>query len=63
MHMKKGVILNVIDQSTFVVDVLPNDGTLVSKHVAIGTWYKVCFVIYLMYFNYCILFVFKNVEL
>jgi len=24
---------------------LPDDGTLIPKHVAVGTWYEVCFVI------------------
>ena len=29
-------------QQTFVVDKFPEDGALVSKHVAVGTWYEVC---------------------
>jgi hypothetical protein len=29
----------------FIVDKLPEDDTLVPKHVAVGTWYEVCFVI------------------
>jgi len=27
----------------FVAAELPDDGTLVSKHVGVGTWYEVCF--------------------
>ena len=30
---------------TFVAGKHPHDGTLVSKHVGVGTWYEVCFVI------------------
>jgi hypothetical protein len=35
----------VLDLRNFVVDKLPVDGTLGPKHVAVGIWYEVCFVI------------------
>ena len=31
---------------TDLAEKLPDDGTLVPKHVAVGTWYELCFVIY-----------------
>jgi hypothetical protein len=36
----------LFDPRTFVVEKLPDDGTLVPKHVGAGTLYEVCFVIY-----------------
>ena len=35
----------LFDQRIFVVDKLPDYGALVPKHVAVATWYEVCFVI------------------
>jgi hypothetical protein len=34
----------LLDLWTFVVEKLPDDGTLVPKHVGVGTWYEVRFV-------------------
>ena len=31
----------LLDLKTFVVDKLPDDGTLVAKYVGVGTWYQV----------------------
>ena len=36
----------VLDLRTFVVDTQPDDGTLVPKHVGVGTWYEVGFVMF-----------------
>jgi hypothetical protein len=36
----------VLDRRTFAVYTLPDDGTSLPKHVAVGIWYEVCFVIY-----------------
>jgi len=44
-------------QRTFVVDKLPDDGTLVPKHVCVGTRYEVC-LCSVFYVNWGILLVF-----
>jgi len=31
----------VLDLRTFVAEKLPDDGTLMPKHVGVGTWYEV----------------------
>jgi hypothetical protein len=42
----------VLDVRTFAAEKLPDDGTLVPKHVGVGTWYEVCFLwSVLLYFN------------
>ena len=35
----------VLELRTSVADKLPDDGTLLPKHVGVDTWYLVCFVI------------------
>jgi len=35
----------LLDQQTFIAEKLPDDGTLVPKHVIAGTFYEVFFVI------------------
>ena len=45
----------MLDLLPFVVDKLPDDGTLVPKHVGVGTCYEVCFVTYFVVH-------FKNIE-
>ena len=54
----------LLDFQAHVAEKLPDDGTLLSKHVGAGTWYEVCFLV-LFYYNVikCILLVFKNMEL
>ena len=46
----------LLDLQTFVVDKLPDDGTLVPKHVRAGIRYEVCF-------NQCNLLVSKHIKL
>jgi hypothetical protein len=36
-----------LDLRTFVAEKLPDNGTLVPKHVGVVTWYEVCFVMFL----------------
>jgi len=36
----------LLNLQTFIAEKLPEDGTLVPKHVGAGTLYEVCFVIY-----------------
>jgi hypothetical protein len=43
-------VIYVLDLRTFVAKKLPDDGILVPKHVEVGIWYEVCFVIRLIAF-------------
>ena len=36
----------LLDLRAFIAEKIPNYGTLVPKHVGIGTWYEVGFVMY-----------------
>jgi hypothetical protein len=40
----------MLDLRTFVAEKFPDDGILMSKHVGVGTWYEVCFVIHFIAF-------------
>jgi hypothetical protein len=40
----------MVGLANFVVDKLPYDGTLVLKHLGVGTWCEACFVICLILF-------------
>ena len=49
-NVSKYCLKCVLDVHMFVVNKLPNDSTLVLKHLELGTRYEVCFVIYFIVF-------------
>ena len=44
----------VLDFWSFAVIKLSENGTVVPKHVAIGTWHELCLMICILYFTKCI---------
>jgi hypothetical protein len=44
-----GEFISVFDLRSFVVDEVPEDGILMSTHVAFGTWYEVFFICFIVF--------------
>jgi hypothetical protein len=38
----------LLDLRQLITEIIPDYGTLLPKHVGVGTWYEVCFVIILL---------------